>query len=359
MHKLAIFTTISALALSGCGKDDKAVAPLITQGVTPIAAQDASAIELVATHAFETPAPIANIAFTPNDVASWLGVIGMLSTDGHFYTSSVEGDKVRAISLDKHIDIIGLNRPKAPGMFLTLLEGGSLRAYIESDDNAGFTALPLKGDAQKVLKLCASAELTTGKSPVYAITASGDIKSYMVTSDQDNFSLTDVPLTAGEAAGKAFSPADLCAASTADLTPLSRNEAALTAMINQTARNDNTSDFSSFGGSTGLSAVVKSDLYTQRGAHHIAVESELNTVFAVYKASQRVRLHNFTIEQGLSISGLNRARAIASTSSPFGGSGFNDGIIALADAEDDRIVIVSRSYLIDQLTAAEEPPTSE
>lgn len=357
MHKLALFTTIAALALGGCSKDDKAVAPLITQGATPIAAQDDSAIKLFATHAFDVPAPIARIAFTPNDIASWLGVIGMLSTDGHFYSSFVEGDKVRAISLDKHIDIIGLNHPKAPGMFLTILASGELRAYIESDDNAGFTALPLKGNAPKIIKLCESAPLRADKSPIYVITDSGDIKSYMIASDQDSFTLTDVPLPSAGDAQDAFSPAELCAASTADLTLLSRTEAALTAMINQTARNDNTSDFSSFGGSTGLSAVVKSDLYTQRGAHHIASESALNTVFAVYKASQRARLHNFTIEQGLSISGLNRARAIAATSSPFGGSGFNDGIIALADAEDDRIVILSRSYLINQMKAATQPPS--
>ena len=358
MHKWALFTTIAVIALSGCSKDEAADAPLLNENAARIAAQDDSAISLFATHAFDVPAPIARIAFTPNDVASWLGVIGMLTTDGHFYTSFVEGDNVNAISLDRHIDIIGLNHPKAPGMFLTLLEGGELRAYIESDDTGGFTALSISAGAPNIVKLCDSAPLAGDKSPAYVITDSGDIKSYMVDSQDGNFTITEAPIAPKATSGP--DPIELCAASTRDVALITQGgDAPLTALINQTFKDPNAPDYIDYGNKAGLSAIKKAGAYAQRTAHAGAKESHLDTVFAVYSAESRARLYNFTIEQGLSISGLSRARAIAATSSPFGGSGFNDGIIALADAEDDRIVILSRSYLIDQVKAAEEPQTSE
>lgn len=368
MKSLTLALLTSALILSACNRaqTDKptdnasnAAAPLERS-----AAQD-KYITINATHAFDTPAPIAKIAFTPNDVASWLGVVGMLSTEGHFYTSSIEGDVINLISEDKHTDIIGLDRPGAPGMFLAVMDDGALRAYVESDDQFGFRVAPMTDDVGLFIGVCRPASELT--DDVYLITEKYELARYGMSWTPNSLTLSPLEIELTTPAvnypkdcliNSAQKPALLIFEGTpsAKLDVIDDN---LPAVSNPNLRDNRFNLDYLNGDSNDYFAYLREGRYFTRSydkadanggptkvSRIVSTREMIGASFGLLNASNLKESYDFRIERGLSVDGLILARTIASTSSPFGGSGFNDGVVALADAEENRVVILSRSYLL-------------
>jgi len=80
-------------------------------------------------------------------------------------------------------------------------------------------------------------------------------------------------------------------------------------------------------------------------------------IFAIDPLDQKFT-HSVNINNGLSIAGLARARFIASTQANFGGV-FSGGVVAMVDANDQRLVLLSFDYVTRKLSNPTEVPAPQ
>ena len=293
---------------------------------------------LIATHAFDVPSPVKQIAFSPNDVASWLGIVALITDDGTLMMTNIEGDAPRImnpietggdlrVSGSKPMrtlftDVVGISRLKAPAVFLALDTEGKLSGFIESDDNRNFKPMPIDGDYPRLASLCDDASGLTER--MNAITQDGFVISLKIeTSD----AITLSPSGEREKAD----PMALCAANGADVYISSKGT--LERLNGPRIKMETL---------TGISALPASP-------ELIAVSTKAGAPLTLLDALTLEPRGAYAITSGLSIRGLEAAQALNVTRAPFGGASFNDGLIALSDANEARVVVVSRSYALEAI----------
>ena len=316
MMKSVILLSAAALALTACSR----------AGDAPAAQQESQ--KLSATHAIDTPAPVTALAFSPNDVASWLGAIAMITDSGQLLITNIEGIKPKPQSGGPFKDVIGANRDGQPALFFALTQTGELRAFVEADDEGNFKALPISSETQNTALLCKSAGGLTDALTV--ITAGGDIVT-LATDIQSS-----AVLRKAETLGKAEN-ASACVVSGKQVFTLSGNK--LSENGGKSVKIDPTAG--------GLA------IFNAGSQSYLATSKPGNPALSLYSAGDLTRAGSFDIASGLSIGGLDGgAGGVWATSEAFGGSGFNAGVVALSDNNDSRLVIMSKSYILSELAKA-------
>lgn len=313
MIKSGLLIGAAGLALTACSEAEN----------TPSQTQESQ--KLSATHAFETPDPVSALAFSPNDVASWLGTLAMITDSGQLLITNIEGKKAKPQSGGPYKDVIGANRKGQPALFFALTESGELRAFIEADDNGNFKALPISSESQNPTILCKPASGFT--DALIVITADGEIVTLATEID------ASAVLRKSKTLGKA-KDANACVVSEGQVLTLSGNT------LSNTGGKRITVDAAA----NGL-AIFKSGAET-----YLAIARPESPVLSLYAADTLSPAGSFDIVSGLSISGLDAgASGVWATSAAFGGSGFNSGVIALSDSAESRLVIMSNSYIANEL----------
>lgn len=309
----ALTATVTAAFLSAC---------------KPAESAQSEARILKATHAFDTSALIKAAAFSPNDVASWLGAVAMVSEDGDLLVTNIEGKRPKALSGGPYSDVIGTTRTGEPALFLALTQAGDIRAFIEADNDGNFKAIPISGNTDKLAVICKRPAGVTDR--LDAITADGKVISLSVK-------LADSAALRKSSQLGAAKNASHCVSSGETVYALS---------------------------GTKLFKVGSADIKINRDASGLAlINSGEGNVLAVshisgapvtfYNADDLSPAGAFNIGPGLSIAGLSGARGVFATSAPFGGAAFNSGVLAFTDNDEDRIVILSQSYITGELSGAD------
>lgn len=243
-----------------------------------------------ATSELSAPAPIIQATFVPNSVASWLGHIIMIDADGNLHRATTDS-QVNLIDKGDYRSVIGLARIKQPGVFLAITKTGSLKAYIEADDDGNFKALPVSiNEKTRLTQFCQSA--LPHQDVISAMNSDGIVTSYKI--DVTENASVAIAATDGNVKTKACSP----------LTYDGEDRLSLS---------DNAPH---------LSAIVS---------------TEPKTV---------------SISNGLSIAGISNPAYVGATTVNMG-SVFRNGVILATENDSGRIVLIARDYFVEALKSQE------
>lgn len=244
--------------------------------------ENLTVVELVATHAFDTKVPVSALTFVPNDAAPWLGRIILLTDTGQLLSTDIEGTTFVPITKQKYKEVYGLNRKQSAGLFIAINEAGSLEAFIESDDEGGFSAMTYSGNTVKAERFCLSA--SPAAATLKLLATDGKVHEL-------NFSVTDNVIE----------------------------------QTSQIATTSECAEIPNFTNNEGSNQLSSKDGF-------INVQSQAAS-------------YQLAINDGLSIRGLKNASYINATKANYGGAAFKDGVIAMVDADENRIVFLSLDYM--------------
>lgn len=294
MKKLTLLFTAAILTSGVVACSDK---PTDTTSV--IKATELPVIDMVATHAIDLDISVSQLTFVPNSAAPWLGRIILLDDTGHLYSTDIEGRDPKPVGSNKYIDIFGLAREAAPGVFLAITDGNKIEAFIESDDEGNFSPMIYSGESIVAQALCLSQEPTPNYATV--LTINGNLNT-LDLNIQDTH-LEQIILDTAKASKKAKT----CA-----------TEQQAQSEYKHTWAKDN---------------------------RNLRAQSLVEN-----KPSNKIKVTN-----GLSVRGLQNLKHVASTQSNYGGGAYANGVLALVDDDENRIVFISLSYAERQLLKAVNP----
>ncbi len=273
--------------------------------------KDLPTIDMVATHAIEVDMPVAQLTFVPNSVAPWLGRIILLDDNGKLYSTDIEGRDPKPVGNGKYIDIFGLAREAAPGVFLAINTDNKIEAFIETSDEGDFSPMGFSGETIKARAFCTQKQ--PAENQISLLTSYGE---YMTL----DLNITDSHLS----------------------------QEILSARSN--SRKPSVCKF-------GFPAIVL-------GSKDYAIQkSDLSGLFISYsppmKPNQKLPVlesYRANINDGLSVRGLEHVKFIATTQANYGGGAYADGVLALVDKDENRIVFISLSYVKRKLPEVANPP---
>lgn len=226
---------------------------------------------------------------------------------------------------------MGISRIKEPAAFLALTEDGKLRPFIETDADGNFKALPISSDAPPLSSICAT---PSGVNDAFtAITK--DSKLVRLTLSLD----TSAAITAAPLDGKVKSGAK-CVSHSETVYTLTDGKLGLV-------------DGPSIKTGSGVTGMTLVPAMTDAAEDRLILSYENGAPLRVFDAESLNAIGNYTIDNGFSIAGLDHAIAISTTSAPFGGSAFNEGLVAIADANEARLVVLSRNYILGAIDTAQ------
>lgn len=272
---------------------------------------DAPSASLTVTAEINTGVNTARITVIPNDVAPWLSHIILIDTEGALYQTALDSGKAKPLNA-KAVDVIGLMRMEAPGVMLTLSEAGTISAFIESNDEGDLAPLPVSAPPLSLERFCQSA--TAPSDTVHAVTQDGTVVSLAVLVEgTDQIRLSETNRASFTGGGQCVMTGDTPTSITAD-----QQIAVL---------------------STDNDDIV---LSPQAPADDIAI--------AQVNSDDRTTV---SISAGLSTPGLSSARAAYVSDDSLGGV-FRDGAVIFADAEAPRLVLISKPFAAQTLSAIDE-----
>lgn len=280
-------------------------------------------VELVATHAFDTQTPIKSITFVPNNVAPWLGRLILLDTTGHLFSTDIEGQRAIALAPKKYIDIFGLSRDNAAGVVLAINGNNEIEAFLETDDEGGFSPMAYSGIPFKAAAFCRSG--TPVSKDMKALTTDGKVIELKITINQNVVEQT---------LGNEIENSETChtnAANEITLQPVETVNSPIFNPIPKSVDRTNTSPKQSHYAHT---------LYTSEG-----------NLTSINEGSGEI-IYNISVKNGLSIHGINKVDYLTATTANYGGAAFADGLIAMIDNNEQRIVFLSREYVERKVTEA-------
>lgn len=294
-----------------------------------------NALRLTATHAIGVSEPGTHISFAPKyDLLSYLGMIGITQNGGQLAVSDIEGVRMQVAPNASYTQTLGLYAPEEPSAFLTLNADGELSALIESDDQGNVSPIVTTG-ASELSSFCHHSGVV--EDTFYALGANGRLtKSTIERQGTSAVSLS--PAQNSPNSSKRF---QLCA-----VTP---NGTALAYDAGKSELWSVDESGVAFGRVYAPAGITQFTAISDQWLAGVTEDGQL--VFWDYMDTSSARV--FTIERGLSIDGLDSVGGVYATSASYGGVGFNEGIIALPDANSGRIVILSRSYVLGVLYGLE------
>ena len=269
---------------------------------TIIETKELPTIEMVSTHAIDLDISVSKLTFVPNSTAAWLGRIILLDDAGHLYSTDIEGRAPKPVGTGKYLDILGLVREAASGVFLAITDDNKIEAFIESDDIGNFSQMIYSGAEIAILTFCPKD--SSEDSQINVLTLNGKYKTMELNIDN------------GSIAQEVYDT----------ISPPKQSSSCL---WQYATIGDNLNNFNVVEGKT-------SGLY-------------------FYQIAPSDREYNVNIKNGLSVRGVEHVKYIASTQSNYGGGAYANGVLALVDADEDRVVFISLSYAERQLQKAISP----
>jgi hypothetical protein len=251
-----------------------------------------SDLTLRATSDIKTAVPIKAATFVPNSVATWLGHIILLDKQGKLHRATTDSAETAPVALGKYADVIGLKRDKKSGVFLALTPQGDIKAFVQTDDAGNFGPMAVSQGGQTFERFCATAE--PRENTIWAKTTSKASQKLTIEIFEDS-SLT---LIAAESTGE-------------ETDPCSANNA--------------------------LSLTQDYTLKPSEAANGLTLTSDSETL-------------SLDITNGLSIGGISDAGLVTVTTANMG-SVFNQGVVLVAEENENRIVLISRDYILKELKA--------
>jgi len=326
MIKQTLFLTAAlTLSLAACTAADDSV----TSDGSKIDSAGLKSIEIAATYAFETRSDVAMLATSPNDVASWLGAVGVLGTDGQLRFSDIEAVSTKPVS-GNYSMVIGFDRAKAPALFAAINPNGTWRGFVESSNTFDFSPVAIVGAPPGDTMICQPFGAAT--TTLSALSPEG-LVTYSATISDDGV----LTLNAGEpSAIKVKDPASCLAAPDGSVI---------------VSEPDKTIRFGSDGTAIRVSRIRYSSLATLVDEVLLGV---YDTNLYAIDAATLEPIKKLSIEAGMSIQGAESIGKVFVTPSPFGGTAFNEGAVFLTDADKDRVVVISRGYFLRQLRVADQ-----
>ncbi len=312
MKKLTLLFAITVLifGMVACSEKSADLAPVN-------AAKTPATIDMVATHDIPLDISIAQLIFVPNSLAPWLGRIILLDDAGHLYSTDIEGRDPKRVGNGKFIDMVGLAREAEPGVFLAITGNNKIEAFIESDDIGNFSPMFYSGEPIDAQGFCLAQDTATKTAML--LTANNEIKRISFNIEDKHFEQTiiePIPVKPKiKAENSTYENVSECA----------KNHQGV-GYITSIPTEDNLADFTSntfhFQPSKTGGLLINGD------------EFQAN------------------IKNGLSVRGVTSIKYIASTQSNYGGGAYAKGVLALVDADENRIVFISMSYAERQLLQA-------
>lgn len=296
---------LACLMMLSCG--DKAEVQTLDNSNT--------AIELPVTSQVMLPEKGVAYAFVPNDAAQWLSQIIILSEDGDLYQTTADGSDVKQIQGAKAKSIIGLNRPGDPGMFLAILNEGTIKAYVEVDDEGRFDPAPFSSPELKLKAFCAPNKTPT--NAFRALNTKGEVREISASLVNKVIELKDSTEQTNEKISDKMKDNASCTAST-------NNDVVL---------------FSS-------STIPMATLENAENYIPLGVDSKSSNV-TMYSSNGP---KSISITDGITIPGVLRPQSVYAVSDNFGGP-FNNGLILVSDADEPRFVIISADFARKTLAA--------
>ncbi len=281
---LITFTVLTAI-LTACGSPQ----------IEGADAEISSAADIIvrATSDLEAPAPIIEATFVPNSVATWLGHIIMIDKNADLYRSTTDS-KVKLIDKGDYTSVFGIARVKQPGVFLAITKSGSLKAFIEADDDGNFKALPISINADtRLTKFCQNAIPSHNK--LWAVNKDGTVTDFNVVVT-DNASVA--------------------------LEPLANDTA-----VNNAAGNDKNST-----ACAALTYDTDKSLTLDKTTPHLLMRAGGNS-------------KTISITNGLSIRGISNPGYVGITTANMG-SVYSGGVILTSEKKSGRIVLIARDYFV-------------
>lgn len=273
--RLITFAAIAAI-LTACGNPQ-------TKGAAK-SNLPAADITVNSTSELSAPAPIILATFVPNSVASWLGHIIMIDEDGNLHRSTTDS-QTHLIEKGNFTSAIGLGRIKKPGVFLAVNKKGTLKAFIEADNDGNFKLIPVSiNDGTRLTGFCQNS--TPSPNSIWAVNSSGDVAQYNVLIT-DNASIAIEPIETSV-------EREAC-------TPLTYDE--------------------------------DQSISVDSSARLLTVEAQSQT-------------KTVSINSGLSIAGISNPAYVGATTANMG-SVFREGVILINEKKSGRIVLIARDYFKD------------
>ena len=252
--------------------------------------ETAADVTLRATSDIQTPSPIRAASFVPNSVATWLGHIILLDEKGTLHRATTDSVKTDVVALGKYKDVIGLAREKKSGAFLALTSQGRIKAFVQTDDEGNFGPMAASQSDETYARFCTSTEPSS--SIIWAETTSGVAQKLTIEIFED----TSVTFKS--------------------VSPLS-----------------------------GDVDVCASDKTLYLGAGYSLKPDNASTRLTLSKDKADLFVE---ITNGLSIAGIKNAGFVTVTNTNMG-SVFNEGVMLVAEKDEGRLVLVSRSYVLKEL----------
>ena len=325
MIKLKYTAIMSALLLTACSNNSGKIQDL----------SDITALEITATHAIAIDESASGLSFVPNNVAPWLGRLILQNTDGSLSSTDIEGRATQSISNIKYSDIFGLARENASGVFLAInSENNSLDAFIESDDQGNFAPLSYSGNTLKSQTICS--------------TESADEQTATILTNDNSLSSLSLNVAKDETAKSAPVEQSVISSLPAhENTRLCAVSATHTFAYEQT---DTQARLHTYFEGNWSQTDISTDIsnifpLTLNDTSYLLIVDNTDTY--LFNADTQLVENKLVVKSGLSIRGLEKTKFIATTTHNFGGAAFSDGLVAFGQADEDRIVFVSRAYLAD------------
>jgi len=299
MKKLArLFAAVMLTSGLGACSDNSADTPATLE------TRELPTIDMVATHDIALDISVSQLTFVPNSVAPWLGRIILLDDAGHLYSTDIEGRAPKPVGSGKYIDIFGLAREAAPGVFLGITDSNKIEAFIESDDFGNFSQMIYSGADVIAQTFCVKRGPINNE--VIVFTKDGKYKTLNLVINEKT--------------------------------------------IRQETTNEETSPAQS------SNCLLQHALIAQDAGNYNVITGK-QTGIGIFQSNPAKQEFLVSIKNGLSVRSVDHIKYVASTTSNYGGGAYADGVLALVDKDENRIVFISLSYAEGQLLKAVNPPT--
>lgn len=276
-----------------------------------------------ATGDIRTPVPMIDAAFVPNPIASWASQIVLLSKDGDIWRTNTDGEAPLLISKGAYQDILGLTRQNGAGVFLAAQEDGRASAFVERDDIGNFKPMTVSQGPFGIKAFC---------------NGSGETAAFINMDGQISHLKSTLNLEVAIELDNAILPAP----------PMPVFACTLNRVGDIFAIAEKDKNIFTYRFKDGNWSLYEGDIRTR---NLIWVQAEgVDMALGVVPDENSVSLlsggsvHRMTIEDGLSIRGLEGTSFVSGTDAKMG-SAYNEGVILYGDDNDNRIVMLSLDYL--------------
>ena len=241
-------------------------------------------LDISSTSEILTNAPISEVTFVPNNIATWLGHLIMIDKTGSIIRASTSDRTAKLITEDSYIDVIGTALNNQSGVFFAINNQGVIVSFIEITNAGDFAPLKNKNAPKDFIKFCKNPRSTNS---IIAIKNNG--QSYQI-----NYN------------------------------------------INEKTKSIITTETKIKSSPVSCLAKIKVNLLDEYNL-------TLNEGLLLLNDNQR-NLITLTISDGLSIKGTINPAGIYLVDHNMG-SVFNEGLIAVSIKEENRIILLSLNYV--------------